>query len=353
MINKRITIYDIARELNVSPSTVTRAINGKAGVSDELRARIVETANRLGYRTNRIAKSLTRDTLRIAVVVIDRMASFHPVILDGARRAAEELADFNVEGEYVLLPRENLRGNTIAELTRLADAGVDGIIFTPNPHYGFEEIIAELTRRGVAVGTVISSSDNPDIMVSVSPDGVRAGRLAADLFHTCGISAGDEVLVALGFNNLSVHKNCAAGFREQNERYGFHIVDEIQHYDDPDMAYQLARRYLIEMPGIRGIYCATGVTGPVCRAVCDLGRQDCVRVIGTELSDETAKYMDEGVLVAAIFQDPFRQGRKAFRAMYDYLESGDESRRSLCINPKLVLPGNLDYYWQFLREEEE
>ena len=199
MISKRVTIYDIARQLGISPSTVTRAINGKAGVSDELRARIVETAAQMGYRTNRIAKSLTRDTMRIAVVVIDRMASFHPVILEGARRAAEELADFNVEGEYVLLSRENLRHNTIAELNRLADEGVKGIIFTPNPHYQFDEIIAELTRRGVAVGTVISPSENPDITVSVSPDGIRAGRLAADLFHVNGLQWGDEVLVQVAY----------------------------------------------------------------------------------------------------------------------------------------------------------
>ncbi|MBQ3575736.1 MAG: alcohol dehydrogenase catalytic domain-containing protein, partial [Clostridia bacterium] len=199
MISKRVTIYDIARQLGISPSTVTRAINGKAGVSDELRARIVETAAQMGYRTNRIAKSLTRDTMRIAVVVIDRMASFHPVILEGARRAAEELADFNVEGEYVLLSRENLRHNTIAELNRLADEGVKGIIFTPNPHYRFDEIIAELTRRGVAVGTVISPSENPDITVSVSLDGIRAGRLAADLFHVNGLQWGDEVLVQVAY----------------------------------------------------------------------------------------------------------------------------------------------------------
>ena len=350
MADKRITIYDIARELGISPSTVTRGINGKPGVGEALRGRILETAERMGYRTNRIAKSLTRDTMRIAVVVIDRMAAFHPVLLEGARRAAEELADFNVQGEYVLLPRENLRSNTISELTRLADAGVDGIIFTPNPHYQFEEIISELTRRGVAVGTVVSASDNPEITVSVSPDGERAGRLAADLLHIGGLRRGEEVLVALGFNGLAVHKNCARGFREQNGRYGFQIVDEIQHYDDPDMAYQLARRYLIEMPAIRGIYCATGVTAPVCRAVCDLGREDSVRVIGTEISEETAAYMERGVLLATLFQDPFQQGKKAFRAMYDFLESGGSARQELRINPKLVLPGNLEYYWQFLRE---
>lgn len=353
MISKRVTIYDIARQLGISPSTVTRAINGKAGVSDELRARIVETAAQMGYRTNRIAKSLTRDTMRIAVVVIDRMASFHPVILEGARRAAEELADFNVEGEYVLLSRENLRHNTIAELNRLADEGVKGIIFTPNPHYQFDEIIAELTRRGVAVGTVISPSENPDITVSVSPDGIRAGRLAADLFHVNGLQWGDEVLVALGFNSLAIHKNCARGFHEQNSRYGFHIVGEFQHYDDPNMAYQLTRHYLTEMPGIKGIYCATGVTAPVCRAICHMGREKDVRVIGTEISEDTARYMDSGVLIATLFQDPFQQGRKAFRAMYDYLESGGDARQDLRINPKLVLPGNLDYYWQFLREGEE
>ena len=59
MNRKRVTIYDIANELGISASTVTRALNGKRGVGEKLRADIANKAAEMGYRTNRLAKGLT------------------------------------------------------------------------------------------------------------------------------------------------------------------------------------------------------------------------------------------------------------------------------------------------------
>ena len=50
-----ITIKEIARECNVSPTTVSNILNGKPKVSQETKERVLETVNRLGYRPNYIA----------------------------------------------------------------------------------------------------------------------------------------------------------------------------------------------------------------------------------------------------------------------------------------------------------
>ena len=128
MSGKRTTIYDIAAEFKVSASTITRALNGKAGVSEELRRQIVRRATELGYRTNRLAKSLTRGKIKIGMIINNRFPEFHTQVAEGARRAAKELADFNVEGEVVLLPRADLYKRVTQEARRMADEGFDGII---------------------------------------------------------------------------------------------------------------------------------------------------------------------------------------------------------------------------------
>lgn len=53
-----VRIADIADRLGVSPATVSRALNGKSGVSDEVRAEIVAEATRLHFTPNGSAKSL-------------------------------------------------------------------------------------------------------------------------------------------------------------------------------------------------------------------------------------------------------------------------------------------------------
>ena len=55
---KMITLKEIARECNVSPTTVSNILNGKPKVSQETKERVLETVNRLGYRPNYIAQGL-------------------------------------------------------------------------------------------------------------------------------------------------------------------------------------------------------------------------------------------------------------------------------------------------------
>lgn len=52
------TLKDIATRLNVSPATISRALNGKAGVSEELRQRVFEVASELNFAPNVAARGL-------------------------------------------------------------------------------------------------------------------------------------------------------------------------------------------------------------------------------------------------------------------------------------------------------
>ncbi len=57
-LQMNVTIKDIARELGICYSSVSRALNGKPGVSEETRKKITETAERMGYRPNELARGL-------------------------------------------------------------------------------------------------------------------------------------------------------------------------------------------------------------------------------------------------------------------------------------------------------
>ena len=63
-----VTIKDIASRLNVSLSTVNKALTGKSGVGEECRARVIATAEEMGYTVNHAAQTLSRRRLVIGVV---------------------------------------------------------------------------------------------------------------------------------------------------------------------------------------------------------------------------------------------------------------------------------------------
>jgi LacI family transcriptional regulator len=69
-INKRYTIKDIARESQVSLSTVSLVLNNNPRISPGTRERVLETINRLGYKPNRMARTLAwKRTNTLAVLV--------------------------------------------------------------------------------------------------------------------------------------------------------------------------------------------------------------------------------------------------------------------------------------------
>ncbi|MBR2572504.1 MAG: LacI family DNA-binding transcriptional regulator [Clostridia bacterium] len=351
MKDKRVTIYDVAERLNVSASTVTRALNGRKGVGEEMRGRILACAEELGYRANLVAKSLQRSRMRIGVIVNDRVHTFNSAVIEGARSAAAALVDYNVEGEFELIPCVDLNNRIREIMRRMMRDRFDGIIFVANDTFDCNDILDEVTRSGIAVGSVILSSPNPNIAFSVSPDNFRAGCMAADLFSISGLPKGAQVLTTLGFTTLQNHTQSLEGFHHQNMRYGYR-VHTLYHYDDPETAYRLVKSLLIENPTIRGIYSSTAMTDPICRVLNDLNRRD-IKVVRTEITENTRRYFEQGILMATIYQNPFQQGKKAFETMYSYLESGNAAEvRDIKIDSTIVVPGNLEFYERrYLKEE--
>ena len=64
-MGKRVTVYDIADELKISPSTVSRVLNRSTLISDERSEEILKTAERLGYQKRSIKKHVSRAILNI------------------------------------------------------------------------------------------------------------------------------------------------------------------------------------------------------------------------------------------------------------------------------------------------
>ena len=74
---KRISQRDIARQLGVNVSTVSRALRGLDGVSLELKQQIEQLAEEGGYRPNPFAVSLRYDTTRTIGIVVPDVAYNH------------------------------------------------------------------------------------------------------------------------------------------------------------------------------------------------------------------------------------------------------------------------------------
>lgn len=123
-MKKRPTLADVARSAGVSTMTVSRAMNNKPGLSDELRQKILQIAEEMGFRPSQIARGLaTKQTSTVGLVVPDITNPFFAHIARGVEDTAYEYG-YNV---FLINTAEDLERERAA-LDSLWQQDIDGAI---------------------------------------------------------------------------------------------------------------------------------------------------------------------------------------------------------------------------------
>ncbi len=142
-----VTIIDIARQAGVSIKTVSRVINREEGVGAETRARVQELVDKLGYRPNVSARSLSSRRNYLIGVIFMRVGAYHYVgeVQVGAMRACRR-AGYHLVIEQVQPPETADGRQAFADVLR--DARFDGVVLTP-PTCDDPEVLAAIEAAGL------------------------------------------------------------------------------------------------------------------------------------------------------------------------------------------------------------
>lgn len=101
--NKGVSIVDVAKEANVSPATVSRVVNGINKVKPEVKERILEAIDALGYTPNHAARSLVKKETGCIGIIVNNLHDpfFHDLIKgfeSGAQNANYAVMFCSVQG---------------------------------------------------------------------------------------------------------------------------------------------------------------------------------------------------------------------------------------------------------------
>ena len=120
----QVTIKDIAKELNISCSTVSRALKDFPGISPSTRKAVTELANKYNYRPNAIALSLrNQKTNVIGVIIPETVHFFFSTVISGIEDEAMK------EGYNVMICQSNENYEREADsIDALLSARVDGLL---------------------------------------------------------------------------------------------------------------------------------------------------------------------------------------------------------------------------------
>ncbi|GAB5404195.1 MAG: substrate-binding domain-containing protein [Aureliella sp.] len=177
---KNATIQDIAREANVSKSTVSRVLNGTTPVHPDKRKAVEEAFARLGFRPNAFAKSLASGrSMSIGVLTQIVGSPFYDTISRGIISGLRETDYFPifVDGQWE-------SATEIDGIRNLLDRRVDGLILMSTAESDTElvELLGDVPS--VIVGRNAPSQDLNSIYIDNLDGGYRATKHLVQFGHT-------------------------------------------------------------------------------------------------------------------------------------------------------------------------
>lgn len=222
MKSGQVTIKDIAKELNISCSTVSRALKDFPGISPTTKKAVTELANKYNYRPNAIALSLRNQrTNVIGVIIPETVHFFFSTVISGIEDAAMK------EGYNVMICQSNENYEREADsIDALMGARVDGLLVSISRETSDLEHLKKVVEEGT-----------PMVFFDRLVEGMNASSVIIDDYQ--GAYDAVEHLIQQGSRNiihLSGPGNLIIG-RKRKEGY----ISALEDYEIP-----LNEGYIVE-----------------------------------------------------------------------------------------------------------
>src|SRR5215217_5837581 len=142
-----VTIKDIAKDLNLSTSTVSRALRGSYEISAETKKQVLEYAEKINYRPNPIALSLKeRRTRALGVVVSEIANNYFSQSINGIESIA-----YNRGYHVIITQSHESQEREKVNVQHLASRGVDGLLVSLSSESEEIEYLKELHEKGLPI----------------------------------------------------------------------------------------------------------------------------------------------------------------------------------------------------------
>lgn len=235
------TIIDIARELGISKSTVSRALTGNPNVSEKTKKKILDLAEKLDYQRNMLSIGLiTSKSNTLGIMVPEILSSFFPQVIIGAQEVAKQ------SGYNVIISQSNESYETEVENAKVMLANqVDGLIISITKETKNFDHLKKFARKGIPIvffNRVCEEMVVPKVIVD---DYDGAFKAVEHLIKT-----GKRRIAHLaGPNNLSISKNRLQGYLDALKRNQIEIDDDL--IIPYDLTLEKVRIYINYLLGLK------------------------------------------------------------------------------------------------------
>ncbi len=343
-MDDNISITKLAKIMNISASEVSRAFKEDYKMNEEKRAYILKTAKEYGYTPNRMASRLTKKAIKIGVILAGDIEHTSRELIRGIREAHDRLFDYKV----VLSLKVIKAGSSSAEkycslIDELIEENCDGIVMSANDEKLIMDKITATMDNGIPVAGLTSYLERARHLFACTGNAEAAAEAAAQMLSFMIHGARKNILLVTGDMKSDIHFKTARAFFYHSKKYGVKVTHMVDTLDEADTAY-FETKEVLETCEVDGIYITTANSTSICRLLTEMGLADKIKVVATDMFDDLAYMLENNIVHATIYQDLYKQARKAFMAMYFWLGEKRMPEKNIVVPPQLLFKSNYRYY---------
>lgn len=221
---KKVTIHGIAKLLNITPSTVSRALNDNPRISEETRRLVKAAAAQAGYRVNGVASALRSGrTFTIGVIVPTADRSF----FSGVVRGIEDIAS-STSYHVMICQSYDSHQSELDDIAALLRAQVDGILMSnARETKGFQHL--ETLKKIVPVVLFDRVVYQPGISTVTVDDYRGAYQATAHLIEQGCTRIATFTLEQF---HLNIYRERLRGYQDALLEHGLTVRPEYIHYNN-------------------------------------------------------------------------------------------------------------------------
>lgn len=325
---KEVTIVDIAKLLQLSNITVSRAFSNPQLVKQETRELIYETAAKLKYRPNAFARSLKTNSSKLIGVVTD--STYNPVYA----QVVKELCEKADKHGYTLMMFETA-GNSLNEeraLEALFSYKVAGIVLS---------VVHDVKGYKPSYVQRAKSYNIPLVLLDRDIDGYKLPGVFLNNYEI-GVKAGNylsakkiqKLLIAGGPKDSLITQERIKGILSilEHRKINYEIVYTDYSYD---RAREILTPYFENLKDPISHF--VGINGLISLSFIGLCRQFGINGVDCFSIDEVPYAKDFGFDIPCVYSSPFEWGRKISDLLFNLIDSDNSPE----FNERLYVFGKL------------
>lgn len=327
-MSEKVTIYDIAKKLDITAATVSRALNNNPKISPATRKLVLEAAAKMNYKQNKLAQALRSGKSNNVGVIVPRIDSnfFASVI-----RGIEE--ELHPEGYHVIICQTHEdEKREIENINTLLNAQVDGILMSiSNVSSENEHVIKRVIAKNVPL-VFFDRKMNIDGVSSVTINDFEGGYIATKHLIDQGCTA---IAHLAGDQSLEIYQNRFQGYKQALLDNGFPFKEEyvLRTKSNVDAGIDAAKKLLQLGNPPNAIFSSSDFAGlGAIQEIKEQGiripKEFCVVGFGNE---PFTKFME--LSISSVDQSPMEMGKMAAKVFLEQINSTEQ----LKIEKKVVL----------------